>query len=67
MAGEASGQHEANVFEGAALGPPMNGSSSMTAIIVNRSGVISTGDAQWRGKAEIARRPPKGPVESNDR
>jgi hypothetical protein len=33
----------------------MNGSSSMTAIIVNRSGIISTGDARGQGKAEIAR------------
>jgi hypothetical protein len=39
----------------------------MTAIIINRSGVISTGDAQRHGKAEIALRSPKRLVESNDR
>jgi hypothetical protein len=66
MAGEASGQHGANVFDGAASGHSMD-RSPMTAIIINRWGIISTGDARRRGKAEIALRLPEGPVESDDR
>jgi hypothetical protein len=31
----------------------------MTAIIINRCGVIGTGDAWRRGKAEVAQRSPQ--------